>query len=68
MCIRDSSKVACRNERRDSMKSIEQAGSEQKLSDDQVSGSKDDVDVETKKHTAQIEELIAKKITEIEDV
>ena len=64
----EDSKVACRNERRDSMKSIEQAGSEHKLSDDQVSGSKDDVDVETKKHTAQIEELIAKKITEIEDV
>ena len=64
----EDSKVACRNERRDSIKSIEQTVSDQKLSDDEVSGSKDEVDVETKKHTARIEELTAKKITEIEDV
>ena len=64
----EDAKVACRNERRDAIKGIEQTGSEQKLSDDDVNGSKEEVDTETKKHTARIEDLVTRKITDIEDV
>ena len=64
----EDAKVALRNERRDANKSIDSAQSELKLADDTVKACKADVDELTKKHGAQVDELIASKISEIEDI
>jgi ribosome recycling factor len=64
----EESKVAVRNERRDANKSLDQAQTELKLGDDEIKGSKSDVDDLTKSHTAKIDEMIGSKVTEIEDI
>ena len=48
-------------------KAIDATKSEQKLADDDVSRSKDEVETEIKKHVAVIDEISAKKISEIEE-
>jgi ribosome recycling factor len=65
--LAEDSKVALRNERRDAMKAIDATKSEQKLSDDDVSRSKEEVESEIKKHVAAIDEISTKKISEIEE-
>ncbi|MDG2030786.1 MAG: ribosome recycling factor [Phycisphaerales bacterium] len=64
----EESKVAVRNERRDANKSLDQAQTDLKLGDDEIKGSKSDVDDLTKSHTAKIDEMIGSKVTEIEDI
>ena len=65
--LAEDSKVALRNERRDAMKAIDATKAEQKLADDDVSRSKDEVESETKKHVVAIDEISTKKIAEIEE-
>ena len=65
--LAEDSKVALRNERRDALKSIEATKAEQKLSDDDVSRRKDEVEAEIKIHVATIDEISTKKVKEIED-
>lgn len=65
--LAEDSKVALRNERRDAMKAIDATKSEQKLSDDDASRSKEEVESEIKKHVAAIDEISTKKISEIEE-
>ena len=65
--LSEDSKVALRNERRDANKLIDTAKTDQKLSDDDVSRTKSEVDDETKKHVSLIDEISSKKVTEIED-
>ena len=64
----EDAKIACRNARRDSIKGIEATGSEQKLSDDDVDHAKSEVEDATKTHVSRVDELISKKVTEVEDV
>jgi ribosome recycling factor len=64
----EDSKVALRNERRDAIKSIDAAKTEHKLSDDEVTGAKTEIDTEIKKHESAIDELSSKKTAEIEDI
>ncbi|MCP4834174.1 MAG: ribosome recycling factor [Phycisphaera sp.] len=64
----EDAKVSCRNARRDSIKHIEATGSEQKLSDDEVDRAKSEVEDSTKSHVTKIEEMITRKVTEVEDV
>ena len=64
----EEAKVTCRNLRRDAIKGIETTGSEQKLSDDDVDRAKSEVENETKKHVTRIDEMISKKVSEVEDI
>jgi len=64
----EDSKVAIRNSRRDALKSIDATKDEQKLSEDDVERSKEEIEKETKKHVGAIEETTAKKVTEVEDI
>ena len=64
----EDAKVSCRNSRRDSIKNIESTGSEQKLSDDDVDRAKNEIETATKKHVAKIEEMVSKKVSEVEEV
>ena len=64
----EEAKVTCRNLRRDAIKGIETTGSEQKLSDDDVDRAKSEVESETKKHVTRIDEMISKKVSEVEDI
>lgn len=64
----EESKVAVRNERRDANKHIDALIGDKKnpISDDQAEKSKEEVDELTKKYTASIDEVAAKKVGEIE--
>jgi ribosome recycling factor len=64
----EEAKIACRNARRDAIKGIEATGSEQKLSDDDVDHTKSEVEDATKTHVSRVDELISKKVIEVEDV
>ena len=64
----EDAKVSCRNSRRDAIKNIESTGSDQKLSDDDVERAKNEIEAATKKHVAKIEEMVSKKVSEVEEV
>ena len=64
----EDAKVSCRNSRRDAIKNIESTGSEQKLSDDDVDRAKNEIESATMKHVATIEEMVSKKVSEVEEV
>ena len=64
----EDGKVSCRNARRDAIKHIEATGNEQKLSDDDVDRAKNEIEAATKKHVAKIEEMVSKKVSEVEEV
>lgn len=64
----EDAKVTCRNLRRDAIKGIESTGAEQKLSDDDVDRAKNQIEDETKKHVTRIDEMVTKKVGEVEDV
>ena len=64
----EESKVALRNERRDANKSLDQSQTELKLPDDAIKGAKSDVDDLTKAHSGKIDEMIAAKVAEIEEI
>ncbi len=64
----EDSKVAIRNSRRDSLKSIDATKEEQKLSEDDVERSKGEIEKETKKHVGAIEDVTVKKVREVEDI
>ena len=64
----EEAKVAIRNERRDANKSLDASQTELKLGDDVVKSSKGDVDDFTKKATSKIDEMVAGKVAEIEDI
>ncbi len=61
----EDSKVAIRNERRDANKAVEGV---EGVSEDQVKGAKETVDELTKTYTGKIDELLTKKVTEIEEI
>ena len=65
--LAEDSKVALRNERRDAMKAIDATKAEEKLPDDDVARSKEEIESEIKKHVAVIDEISNKKINEIEE-
>ena len=66
----EESKVVVRNERRDANKSIDALLADKKagVTEDQAERAKESIDELTKRFTARIEELAAKKIAEIEEV
>ncbi|MEE2896539.1 MAG: ribosome recycling factor [Planctomycetota bacterium] len=64
----EDAKVSCRNARRDAIKHVESTGSEQKLSDDDVDRAKSEIEDSTKGHVAKVDEMISKKVAEVEDV
>ena len=66
----EDSKVVVRNERRDANKSIDALLADKKagVTEDQAERAKESIDELTKRFTARIEELAAKKIAEIEEV
>ncbi|MFO0962461.1 MAG: ribosome recycling factor [Phycisphaerales bacterium] len=66
----EESKVVMRNERRDANKHIDAALADKKLgvTEDQADRAKEQVDDLTKKFTTKIDELLTKKIAEIEEV
>ena len=66
----EQAKVTIRNARRDANKHIDAAGKDkqQHLSEDDVSGAKDEVQELTKKHESQVDELVERKTKEIQEV
>jgi ribosome recycling factor len=68
--ISEETKVAIRNERRDANKHIDQlvADKSAHLSEDTAKGAKEDIDAMTKKHTERVDEMMNKKIGEIETI
>ena len=66
--IGEDQKVALRNERRDAIKSMETTKNEQKLAEDELSRGKDEVEKSTKDHVSQVEELVSKKVSEVEEI
>ena len=66
----EQAKITVRNARRDANKHADQAAKDKSLglSEDAVASTKDDVQELVKKHEAQIEELVAAKSKEIEEV
>ncbi len=68
--LAEETKVAIRNERRDANKHIDAlvADKSAHLSEDAAKGSKEDIDAMTKKHTEKVDEMAAKKISEIETI
>ncbi len=68
--VAEESKVAIRNERRDANKHIDHLAADKKepLREDAAKAAKEEVDEMTKRHTVRIDELVAKKVAEIEEV
>ncbi|MDZ4829535.1 MAG: ribosome recycling factor [Phycisphaerae bacterium] len=66
----EEQKVAVRNERRDANKHIDMLKDDKKqgVSDDQAERAKEEIDSLTKKYIAKIEEVAAKKVTEVEEI
>lgn len=66
----EDSKVAVRNERRDANKHVDalEADKASGVTEDQAKRAKESVDELTKQYTGKIEELLAKKVAEIEEV
>lgn len=66
----EQAKVSFRNARRDANKHIDQIGKDKSagVSEDAVSGAKDDVQELLKKYEAQMDQLVGDKTTEIETV
>ncbi len=66
----EESKIVMRNERRDANKAIDGALADKKagVTEDQAESAKEQMDELTKKFTVKIDELLAKKIAEIEEV
>ena len=64
----EDAKVSCRNARRDAIKHVESTGSEQKLSDDDVDRAKSEIEDSTKGHVSKVDEMISKKVAEVEEV
>jgi ribosome recycling factor len=66
----EDSKVAIRNERRDANKHVDTLEADKKsgVTEDQASAAKESIDELTKKFTARLDELLAKKVAEIEEV
>lgn len=68
--LAEESKVAVRNERRDANKHVEALVGDKKnpISDDQADRAKSEIDDLTKKFTTRIDETVAKKISEVEEI
>ena len=68
--IAEESKVAIRNERRDANKHIDQLAADKRepLPEDAAKGAKEEIDQMTKRHTERIDQMVAKKIAEIEAI
>ncbi len=68
--LAEESKIGVRNERRDANKAVDALVGDKKsgLTEDAADRAKEDVDGFTKKHTARIDELVEKKVAEIEEV
>ncbi len=68
--LAEESRVAIRNERRDANKSIEAAKSDTKIkvSEDHAKSAKESVDDLTKSYSTKVDELSAKKVSEIEEI
>jgi len=68
--VAEESKVAIRNERRDANKHIDQLAADKKepLPEDAAKSAKEEVDEMTKRHTSRIDELLSKKLAEIEEI
>ncbi len=66
----EQAKIAVRNARRDGNKNIDTAGKDksQSLSEDAVESAKEDVQELVKKYEAQVETMIAAKVTEVQEV
>ncbi len=66
----EQAKVSLRNVRRDSNKNIDQAGKDksQGLSEDQVESAKEEIQEMLKKYEQQVDELVAAKSKEIQEV
>lgn len=66
----EQAKVTIRNARRDANKHIDQAAKDKKnpLSEDAVESAKEDVQQMLKKYEAQLDELVERKIKEIQEV
>jgi ribosome recycling factor len=66
----EESKVAVRNERRDAIKHLDVLAKDKaaKVSEDQADGAKKQIEDMTKKHAARIDELCAKKVSEVEQL
>ena len=66
----EQAKVSIRNARRDANKHIDQAGRDKQnpLPEDDVDSAKEDVQEMTKKYEGQVDEMIERKIKEIEEV
>ena len=68
--LAEDARVAVRNERRDANKHIDQLVKDKTndVSEDAGKGAKHDVEENTKKHVARIDEVCKKKVTEVEDI
>lgn len=68
--LAEDTKVAIRNERRDANKHIDQLLHDKSagVTEDTSKGAKADIDKLTQDHTAKIDEMCAKKISEIEEI
>lgn len=66
----EDSKVAIRNERRDANKNVDTLEADKKsgVTEDQAKGAKETIDELTKQFTAKIDELLTKKVAEIEEI
>ncbi len=67
--LSEDTKVAVRNARRDANKRIDTLLADKKtgLTEDAAERAQKDVDEATKKHTTRVEEVVTKKVTEIEE-
>lgn len=68
--LAEESKVAIRNERRDANKHIDQLAADKKdpLPEDLADRAKSEVDTMTKRHTERIDDVVTRKVREIEDI
>lgn len=68
--LAEDTRIAIRNERRDANKAIDaaQADTKVKLSEDDAKRAREEIDRITKEITAKVDDLSAKKVTEIEEI
>jgi len=67
--LSEESKISIRNERRDANKAVDAMVADKKsgISEDGAKGCKEDIDEFTKKHTTRVDEIMNKKVAEIEE-
>ena len=68
MCIRDSSKVAVRNIRRDAVDYVKKAQKKGELTEDDQKKAEKDIQDLTDKHVKKIDEMCAKKEKELMEI